>query len=283
MYRLSGIKNKDQRKLYDELSLNEMLDDNFLVQNFIKNFKKWIKKSTYNSLIGLDIFNDVKITNGSIQIFDFFYMKHKNRRFRFFHNEFMYHNAVLKNNFNYKFYDDTIASEDAFLMSVPFTRTGYKHNDFQKVLEQCENKNVPVLLDFCHLPCSKNIVYDLNSFNCVETLSFSLSKFFHNAEYMRIGIRFQKDEDFIDDGIDVFNSVGIDMINRICVGIANKIIEKYPMDFLWNTYGKVYEQICKDHNLIPTDNIIIAINEKNERICVSDLIYEKYESSKKSV
>ena len=44
------------------------------------------------------------------------------------------------------------------------------------ILEQCELLNVPVLLDFCHLPVSKNVFIDLKKYSCIETLAFSFSK-----------------------------------------------------------------------------------------------------------
>ena len=62
-----------------------------------------------------------------------------------------------------------------------------------------------MLLDFAYYPCTKNINLDLEKFSAVETITFSISKAFYGAEFLRVGMRLQREDK--DDGIDVFNSV----------------------------------------------------------------------------
>lgn len=274
---LTAIKNPEQENFLNNLKINHFLSDESITDKFVKNFYHWIEDTKYNNIDGLDEYDAIKVTNGSIQIFDFFYLKHFNKRFRFFSGEFMYHQAVLKNGLKFSFCeDDEIRKNDVFITSVPFTRTGYIHKNFFEVLEKCETMKVPVLIDFCHLPCSKNIHLNLKQYECIDTISFSMSKFFHNAEFLRVGIRFQKNKNFIDDGIDIFNSDGIKMNHRLSIGIANEIINKYPINYLWDNFDKAYYKVCEKNNLNATNNIIIAINENNARVCVSDLIYDEY-------
>jgi len=128
---------------------------------------------------------------------------------------------------------------------------------------------VPVLLDFCHYPVSKNINIDLKKYTCIETLAFSLSKFCHGAEYLRIGVRMQKEN--IDDGIDVFNSSGIEMFNRIGISIANSLITEYNVDYNWKTFADVYSDVCKEHNLTECDTILMGFNG-NERVIIAQKI-----------
>jgi len=282
---LTAIPDLEQEKFLRSLNINDYLMDENISVKFKDKFCKWIDGSTLNTIKNLNIFNMITLTNGSIQIFDHFYLRHYDKRIRFFKGEFMYHQAVLKNKLNYDFIeDDLLKKNDVFLVSVPFTRTGFIHDKFFDVMEECENKKIPVLLDFCHLPCSKNVYLDLKEYDCVETLSFSLSKFYHNAEFLRVGVRFQKEKDFIDDGIDVFNSDGIQMHNRLGIGIGKKIIENYPMDYLWKKYDKTYHYLCRKYDFKCTDNIIIAIcNIDNLRVCVSDLIQMEYRNESSTV
>ena len=105
---------------------------------------------------------------------------------------------------------------------------------------------------------------DLKEYSCINTLAFSFSKMLWGAEHLIIGIRLQKHDD--DDGIDVFNSVG--MINRISVGMAKEIIENFELDYNWNTYEKRYHNYCQENNLSLTDNILYGF-KNGERIIVA--------------
>jgi len=262
--RLEGIKSIDLTKFVTQADLY----DQNLPDRFKKNFVNWISKSKLNSIKGLDNFKYVSLTNGSVQIFDHFYLKYFNRRFRFFKDEFMYHKAVCKHDLNYKFIeDDYINSYDVFIISVPFTRKGKIHPDMFGILDKCEKLEIPVLLDFCHFPVSKNIDINLKKYKCIETLAFSLSKFCYGAEYLRIGVRIQKEN--IDDGIDFFNECN--MFNRINIGIANALITEYSVDYNWNTFANAYSNVCKENNLTECDTILMGFNG-DERVIIAQKI-----------
>ena len=279
MNTLSAIPNSNHIKFIKDIDTSEFLYDNTIPNIFKTKFLKWIKQSKLNTITGIDEYSHVSLTNGSIQIFDHFYLKHFERRFRFFKEEFMYHNAVCKHGLNYKFIeDDYINSYDAFIVSVPFTRKGKIHPDMFGILEECEKLQIPVLLDFCHYVVSKNTIINLTKYSCIETLSFSLSKFFWGAEFLRIGVRLQKEN--IDDGVDVFNSDGIEMFSRINLGIANQIISNYDIDYNWHTYENDYKNICTKMNLNESNNILMGFTKEinPKRICIPFNIGEKYVS-----
>ena len=152
--RLEGIKSIDLTKFLKHVNLY----DNDLPDKFKKNFVNWISNSKLNTIEGLDKFNSISLSNGSIQIFDHFYLQYYEKRFRFFKGEFMYHKAVCKHKLNYKFIeDDYINSYDAFIISVPYTRKGKIHPDMFGILDKCEELQIPVLLDFAHLPIVKRL------------------------------------------------------------------------------------------------------------------------------
>ena len=100
--RLEGIKSIDLTKFLKHVNLY----DNDLPDKFKKNFVNWISNSKLNTIEGLDKFNSISLSNGSIQIFDHFYLQYYEKRFRFFKGEFMYHKAVCKHKLNYKFIED---------------------------------------------------------------------------------------------------------------------------------------------------------------------------------
>ena len=251
-----------------------------IADQFKKKFFRWIQSSRLNRLRNMDQYHSVQLVSGTIQSFDHFYWRHRDRRFRFMPGEFMYHQACLKQGACFKLLENDLMRGDALLLSVPFSDIGEQHPSTEKLLHQCDSLGVPVLLDFAYYPCTKNIDLDLG-FECIDTITFSISKAFYGAEFLRVGIRCQRENR--DDGIDVFNSV--DMINRISVHVADRLISEYSVDHNWKKYNKAYQQVCKEKNLKPTNCIMFGLGGKEyedynrggtvNRVCVSELIGEK--------
>lgn len=259
-----------------------------LQQEFVENFYNWINSSKLNNLQGLEKFTNKKLVSGTAQAFDHWYWRHKNRTFRFFRGEFMYHSAVLKNGGLYAYMDETkLQPNHAVIISVPFSDYGSQHSELEYILQNCSAMNIPVLLDFAYYPCTKNINLDLNNYPCVETCTFSISKAFYGAEFLRVGMRLERKD--TDDGIDVFNSV--EMVNRVSLSIANSLINTYSVDHNWNTYEREYMNVCVENNLNSTDCIMFGLGDEEwddynrgtdvNRVCISELIGEKINGSSK--
>ena len=268
------------REFIESLNSSKDLYNENIQQEFTENFYNWITSSKLNTIQGLDDFPNRKLVAGTAQAFDHFYWRHKDRRFRFFEGEFMYHSAVLKHGGMWEYITEEVPvmPGDAVIISVPFSDYGTAHPELETILEMCETSGVPVLLDFAYYPCTKNIELDLDKYFCVTTITFSVSKAFYGAEFLRVGMRLERFD--TDDGIDVFNSV--EMVNRVSLSIANKLINKYPVDHNWLTYEDAYNQVCKEKNLETTDCIMFGLGgdeyaeynrgTKVNRVCISEII-----------
>ena len=253
------------------------------IQNeFVEQFYNWINSSKNNKLTGLENFTNRKLVSGTAQAFDHWYWRHKNRTFRFFKGEFMYHSAVLKHGGFYAFIEDRkLQPNDAVIISVPFSDYGSQHPKLEYILHQCTALGIPVLLDFAYYPCTKNIDINLDKYTCVETITFSISKAFYGAEFLRVGMRLERED--TDDGIDVFNSV--EMVNRVSLSIAMSLIAKYSVDHNWNTYALAYQKVCKELKLKETDCIMFGLGDNEysdynrgsevNRVCISEVIGDK--------
>ena len=261
--------------------VKDLYNDNIQHQ-FTENFFNWINSSSRNNLNGLESFTNRKLIAGTVQAFDHWYWRHKKRRFRVARSEFMYHSAVLKNGGDLLYLDeDNFRENDALIISVPFSDQGRQHDMLNEYLKTCDRLNIPVLLDFAYYPCTKNINLDLNQYQCVETVTFSISKAFYGAEYLRVGMRLERND--TDDGVDVFNSV--DMINKISLSIGNSLIQQYSVDYNWDQYESIYNKICEELELIKTDCIMFGLGGADysnfnrggdvNRVCISELIGEK--------
>ena len=257
-------------------------------QEFTQNFYNWIASSKLNTVQGLDNFTNRKLVSGTAQAFDHFYWRHKDKTFRVFKGEFMYHSAVLKHGGKWSYIEDKKLQEgDAAIISVPFSDYGTQHPKLEYILNNCQALGIPVLLDFAYYPCTKNINIDLDRYPCVETVTFSISKAFYGAEFLRVGMRLERED--TDDGIDVFNSV--EMVNRVSLSIANSLVKEYTVDHNWKNYNQYYSAVCLDMNLKETDCIMFGLggeeyNDYNRgsevnRVCISELIGEKINDSGK--
>jgi hypothetical protein len=272
-----AIPDADHRNFFQSLNVMKSLYDTDLPVRFAKKFQRWITNNRLNSLESLSQYQHISLCAGTSQAFDHFYIKHHTRRFRTLTGEFMYHRAVFKQ--GYKHLDYPLAPldpNDAVIISVPFSDLGSKHPDTNEILRRCSEMGVPVLLDMAYVVCSKNIVIDLDQ-SCIDTVVFSLSKMLYGAENLRVGIRFQKTNS--DDGIDVFNSVG--MNNRLDIAVAEQIIDTFKPDYIWGRYSEKYQKVIKDMGLQATDCIMFGLDDqdrypelnrgnKTNRVCISD-------------
>jgi len=261
------------------LSLNPIKDlyNSKLPDIFLNNFINWILSSKKNYLNNFHLYHHKTIVLGTVNTFDHFYLKYKNKRFRYLPGEFMYHSACFKNNLNHLIYNNDFAKNDAFILSVPFSDVGSQLKNTNELLELCNKLKIPVLLDFAYYPCTKNINLDLNQ-PCIDTITFSISKAFFGAEFLRVGVRLQKEN--IDDGIDVVNSV--EMLNRMSLSVANSLISKYSVDYNWEKYNDIYKKVCNEYELVETDCIMFGLGDDrykdnnrgglHNRVTVSDII-----------
>ena len=260
--------------------LSSVYDDTIL-QKFKDKFVSWIASSKYNKLEGLENYKDISYVHGTIQSFDHFYLLQKKKRFRFLKGEFFYRKCNFQHDWNWEYIEnDEIKRGDAVILSVPFSDYGRQHPLLtQEFLDYCDTNSIPVMLDFAYYPMAKNINVNLNH-NCIQLITFSLSKAFYGMEHLRVGIRMVNDFRHIDDGVGAFNEQ--QMVNRVGAAIGYELMNKYSVDYNWDTFGEKYSKICKEMNLEETDCVMFGIggdeykslnrgSDKN-RVCISDLL-----------
>ena len=248
--------------------------ENITLEDYIRTYRKWIEAGPHN-IVGLKDYTSVSFIHGTIQCFDHFYLKYSNKRFRIQRGEFMYHRASLRN-MNWEYLDSPLEKGDALIISCPFSDTGKTPENLDMILKQCDQLEIPVLLDLAYLPLSKGTNINVE-YKCIDSICTSLSKAFDGAQYLRTGIRFQKCN--LDDGIDIFNSVN--MIPKYDIEVAHFLMKNFPIDYLWKKFGKEYSELCKKFELEETDCIIFGITKSEKykafnrgndwnRVCLAD-------------
>lgn len=281
---------KGSRPVADGESLNfikKSIDSSFLYDrniqgDFLNNYHEWLQNSKLNNLNGLEKFNKLSYVHGTSQAFDFFYADNKDRRMRCFKGDFIYHQVTWRNNYpGWKFIeDDEIRKNDAFIVSVPFSDYGGIHPQLNYVLDKCDELDVPVFIDCAYYVMARNINFNLDR-RCIKGVAFSMSKGFYGAERLRIGMRCKRE--FIDDPVDVFNSLG--QISILGALVGYRLCENFETDYIQNKYRKKQIEICKEFGLKPSDCATFGLGDKNDkryvdygrgtdwrRVCISGLL-----------
>lgn len=221
-------------------------------------FRSWLSTKTENKIIGLDQFSYSCYSSGSAPTFGEFISRNPGRRIRSSRSDFIL-TAILareyKRNFCY-LEDDSLDQNDCVIISLPFSGNGSTYPDFNSLLDQCDQMDIPVMLDAAYYGISYGLEYNLTH-PCVQEIVFSLSKNFYCND-LRVGIRFSRDR--IDDGVSA---------SLIMAGIFNKLGAQLGIDLLsnfshaWfiNKYKQKYFNLCSELELVPTNTITLGIGD----------------------
>ena len=275
-------------RVFKEGLSHVILTDHYSFPNngklFTNKFDEYIKASKLNNLKGLDKYEHRSFVHGTSQTFDSFWMRHHNKRFRCFKGEFFYHQANWKKFHKWCYLeDDNIQIDDAVVISFPFSDYCKEHPKMREVLDECDKWEVPVLIDCAYYVIGEGINFDFTEYNCIEDITFSLSKGFHLSNRLRGGIRYSKK--YYDDNIHIYNEWN--QYSHLSAHLGTKLLSHFPPDFSVKKYKNKQLQFCLDNNLKPSDCVIFAfggdeykeLNRGTEvnRLCISYQIGDKVE------
>lgn len=249
-------------------------------------WKSWLTDSNSKVLIGLGNFPHIDFSLGTSQTFDHFVIRHcLHRTIATFVGDFQYHACISKKiNFKSLKSADDLTTNQALIISLPFSDLGKTHPEFNQILNICNNLDIPVCVDLAYWGIVKNINFDLDAYPCIKELTASLSKSFYTLENHRVGVRFSRD--YLNDGISMLNEV--QMQNFYSMGLGIHYMNQFSCDWNWVNYQTRYQEICSEHNLSPTDTIIFGTNSSdkykdfnrgipgNNRICISPLLKDTF-------
>lgn len=205
-----------------------------IVDTFLDNYVSWLSDSSMNKLTGFDKFPYKCYANGTTEVFDKWYIRHKHRRLRIFRGEYMYHYATYRNlDMPFKWLEDEpLRENDHVIISLPFADSGNIRHETESILNSAVLLNVPVLIDAAYLGLTHKLNFDF-SHPAIDTIALSLSKTFPIA-HLRVGMRLMRDD--FDDGLDIYNKTGYQ--NRWGAALGNSLITNYNID---------YNPICYEH------------------------------------
>ena len=254
-----AIEDVNTTKVLEEPLDLQCLKDDKIIDSFLCKYDLWIKSSTLNKFIGLDNYKYKCYSLGTSEAFDKFYMKNAKRRFRCFKGEYMYHKLSWRDKFEWDWLDDKpLSKTDAVVISLPFADTGDKHINYEQLLEQCCEINVPVLVDCAYFGICRDINFNLD-YDCITDITFSLSKTFPVA-YARIGMRCTKIDD--DDSMFVYSKVNYN--NKIGAFLGIKYFERFTPDYITEKYVDKQLNFCNTIGVNPSKTVLFGIDYKHK-------------------
>jgi histidinol-phosphate/aromatic aminotransferase/cobyric acid decarboxylase-like protein len=246
--------------IYDQVTLDflgNIKNEKGDPASFCRDYKEWM--SDGKNIQGIDKFSNISYSNGTTEAFDKFYQLHMDKRLRLYRGEYFYH-QIMSRNFNRFNWveDDPIRNNDVLVVSVPFSDTGNVPEKFEEILQQCDDNNVPVLLDMAYLNISN--IKDLNvNHNCVEVITTSLSKVFP-IEHHRIGIRLTREE--VNDTLLAYNQNNY--VNLYSVNVGHRFIKQFKNDWTYKKYREKQIALCNQLDVAVSDCVIFGIDHNNK-------------------
>lgn len=233
-----------------------VINSESIITEYLNTYEEWIRSTNNNIQVGLDTFKIKAYSNGTTESFDKFYLKNRTRRFRCFKGEYMYHKLAWRDHFEWAYLEDApLNKNDAVVVSLPFADTGDKHIGYHDLMRQCDNLDIPVLVDCAYFGVCKNIEFDF-AYRCITDLTFSLSKTFPVA-YARIGIRFTKEDD--DDTLLVYHKINYN--NKIGASLGMKFMEKFSPDHIPNKYQSTQISFCNYLDVKASNTVLFGIGD----------------------
>ena len=257
LYQGSRVIHNDviSNQIHHILTCNSWQHADNLIQ-FKADFAPWLQQHSSNSIKGLDQYQP-NFSAGTTQAFDSFYFRHRTRRFRCFVGEYFYHlKTWLSNNVDWSFItdQDPLIAGDALVISAPFCDTGNMHPEYESAVAQCNQLNIPVLVDACYYVISGGVQLDVTS-QCVDTVAFSLSKAFPVAN-LRIGMRYTRNTF---DGQSLHDAINYN--NTLSAQIGNMLIANYRSDYIYTHYRDQQLEFCRMVGIEPSDSVLFAVGD----------------------
>lgn len=252
----------------------------YTVKEYANIFYNWINNSKDKTILGLDKFTNQHYTQGTSQTFDNFVMRNSQRQIVNFLGDFQYH-ACIARHCDHKIITDVneLHNGQSLIISLPFSDTGQQHNEFDQIIQRCNQLDIPVCLDIAYWGIAKNIDIDLDQCPCIKEVTCSLSKPFANLEKHRIGIRFCRD--YTNDGICMINEVN--MFNDWSISLGIWFMNKFSNSFNWEKYSEKYIKTIEQLELQSTNTVIFGVSKdkyrefnrglpNNNRVCISEFL-----------
>ncbi len=229
---------------------------------FLNIYPEWILSSKMNKFTGFDKLPYRFVSLGTTQAMDWwhYWTMSEGRRLRMYKGEYPYNRDVLLEEewMNIRYIDETpLAPGDSVIISFPFSGTGGKHSEMEKMFDLCDEMDIPVFVDCAWFGTCYDLEGDLNR-DCIKMIAFSTTKGLSCGNW-RSGIVFSR--------LDVGSlSVQTEWHHGIHlnVSLANCLFKEFSPDTVPKKFKVSQHAVCEHYGLEPTSTIHIAQAPKTD-------------------
>jgi len=220
-------------------------------EKFIEKADAWFKSTSLNRLSGWNQFDNVDYTLGCAHFIDSTAAKYG------------WNIQVLP--FEYATYKlmgiqqtkiEHLLPKVPLFITVPNWHFGGLRPEWDTVLQECSEKNIPVHIDFAWFITAKNININLEH-HCIKSFAMSFSKY--GMTWNRCGLRWSKQRSL--DSITIENHYYKNSNTNI-ISAAEYFIDHLPMDYLWSNYSDLNTKVCNELDLTPTNIFHVAVDNQ---------------------
>lgn len=255
-------------------------------EEYVDSFVRWIYSSRINRLtqgckLDSQRYTRRDIIVGTTQSFDESYFRYHKRRLRLFRGEYGYHRRCYK---NHSFLDqpstedspgewaEPLDLKDWVIVSHPFCGTGNEHPRLKELLNKCESKGIPVVLDCAWFGTCFDLDFDLDH-PAITEISFSLSKGI-GLGLMRTGLRFSNYPPSDSMPIAQQNLYRHLVLSNCQIGIYQ--MKHFGPDWQAHKYLEWYKKLCKKYDMMKTKCLHISLLSRYNKYASHFLVDESY-------
>jgi len=224
---------------------------------------EWFQSTKLNDLQGWDSLTCVDLTMGCAHYIESFMIgQHSLDNWQVLPQEYAYYQFMGK----WGTEVGNLESNKPLIITLPHYRWGDIRPEWEAVLTECEQKNIPIHIDMAWLTLSAGIAIDF-SHPQIRSVGMSMSKY--DLQWNRVGLRYSKQRSL--DSITVFNHFYQATVNENLYSCAVYCTQQIPRDYAWITYKDRNRDICDSLDLQPTRLIHGAMKDQ-EIYCITDLL-----------
>lgn len=216
--------------------------------DFVPLANEWFKSTRINNLHGWDQFPCADIVLGCTHYIESIVLKYGWDGFQILPEDYAYYGLMGKFGVDV----GNLAPNIPLLVSLPNWKYSDLRPEWDAVLKECEQKNIDIHIDMAWIITAKDISIDL-SHPKIKSFAMSMSKY--NMQWNRIGLRWSKQRTM--DSVTIFNHYYGDVNNGI-ISCGAYMLNNISRDYGWDNYGKQYNQLCEDYNLVKTKLLHVA-------------------------
>lgn len=216
-------------------------------KHFADKYRQWILTSKNAKILGLENFN-CYVTDGVTGAFTDFEKCYPHLTSVAFRGEYPFHRDTGAKRIETP--NDLSVGQKLYI-SYPFAAHGNVHVMYHKIINRCNQLNIPVFVDCAYFGACKFEELNLNHL-CIKFVGFSMSKAFATGR-CKIGVCFTNEKNTAMSLLNKYNYV-----NHVSIGIHDQILDNFSPDYMFDKYRTSQLDICKKFGFEASDTVFLG-------------------------